>query len=64
MNSFLPPQFFCPVHGNQGFRTVCKWCDQELLPSRASGGLPRNTGATSFADPQQVSGQVVGHGLE
>lgn len=26
------PILFCPTHGNQGHRTVCKWCSHSLIP--------------------------------
>ena len=24
----------CPNHGPQGYRTVCKWCDHQLIDPR------------------------------
>jgi hypothetical protein len=61
------PVLFCPRHGAQEGRTVCRFCSFNLFKTPPPGlapGLPRNIGATSFADPQQVSGQKLADGLE
>ena len=74
MISFLPPDFFCSVHGNQGRRTVCKWCDERLIPKSSPSAEMRslrpirpNADVAAFysGDSHEVAGQVnadVNHG--
>lgn len=29
---------FCNEHGNQGHRTICRWCDTRLIPKNLPEG--------------------------